>query len=148
MVTTSTVNKLNIPITEVEAASEQANLTTNYSSSSRKSRKRPVAEDEQDEQDDQGIPDELAIKRAKNAAAARRSRARKDEKMRKLEQEIIQLSTINSGLKTYQTVLKIEKKGLEERIIDKNNRIMALESQLTETYQRVIHVPKIARPKV
>ena len=83
----------------------------------------------------QNISEELMKKRAKNAEAARRSRARRDERMKKLEQEIVELSIKNNELKTRIIVLEVEKKGLEERSTDKNNRITVLENQMTETYQ-------------
>jgi len=58
--------------------------------------------------------DELALKRAKNTDAARRSRMRKLQKMESLEQRVAELEAENAKLQTKVAVLESEKKGLEE----------------------------------
>ncbi|RIB09613.1 hypothetical protein C2G38_1946531, partial [Gigaspora rosea] len=80
----------------------------------------------------------LAIKRAKNTDAARRSRLRKVMKMESLEKQVNDLKVENSELQTRIAVLESEKKGLEEKNLDKDNRIRLLEQQLTEAHERLI----------
>jgi len=96
-------------------------------SSSRKSSKDSLIDDEK-----------LAIKRAKNSDAARRSRQRKILKMENLEKEVAKLMDENNKLKTRIIVLGIEKKNLQEKKIDSDNRIKILGRQLTEAHQRIM----------
>ncbi|CAG8740767.1 16744_t:CDS:1 [Racocetra fulgida] len=91
------------------------------------------------EKDPETISEELAIKRAKNTDAARRSRLRKVMKMESLEKQVNELKTENSDLQTRIAVLESEKKGLEEKNIDKDNRIRLLEQQLAEAHERLIN---------
>ncbi|CAG8647450.1 5124_t:CDS:1 [Dentiscutata erythropus] len=91
------------------------------------------------EKDPETVSEELAIKRAKNTDAARRSRLRKVMKMDSLEKQVNVLKVENSELQTRIAVLESEKKGLEEKNIDKDNRIRLLEQQLTEAHERLIN---------
>jgi len=91
------------------------------------------------EKDPETISEELAIKRAKNTDAARRSRLRKVMKMESLEKQVNDLKVENSELQTRIAVLESEKKGLEEKNLDKDNRIRLLEQQLTEAHERLIN---------
>ncbi|CAG8561378.1 5635_t:CDS:1 [Cetraspora pellucida] len=100
-----------------------------------RSRKRSESEIDKDPEI---ISEELAIKRAKNTDAARRSRLRKVMKMESLEKQVNELKTENSDLQTRIAVLESEKKGLEEKNIDKDNRIRLLEQQLAEAHERLI----------
>ncbi|CAG8537308.1 13312_t:CDS:1 [Ambispora leptoticha] len=85
------------------------------------------------------IADELALKRAKNTDAARRSRQRKVEKMEGLERDVAELKHENSELQTRVAVLESEKKGLEEKNAEKDARVRQLEQQLSEAHQRLIN---------
>ncbi|CAG8517978.1 12255_t:CDS:1 [Gigaspora margarita] len=91
------------------------------------------------EKDSETISEELAIKRAKNTDAARRSRLRKVIKMESLEKQVNDLKVENNELQTRIAVLESEKKGLEEKNLDKDNRIRLLEQQLTEAHERLIN---------
>jgi len=117
----------------VASTSEQAKVPTNSSSSSRKR-----SFSNSFVKDPQTIAEELARKRAKNTDAARRSRQRKIMKMESLEKQVVELTIENNELKTRLTVLEVEKKSLEEKNLDKDNRIRILERQLAEAYQRII----------
>ncbi|RIA99269.1 hypothetical protein C1645_747770 [Glomus cerebriforme] len=116
--------------------SEQAKTQKNSSSSSRSSRKKTFIKFVKDPQT---VAEDLVRKRAKNTDAARRSRLRKVVKMENLEKQVGQLTTENNELKTRLTVLEIEKKSLEEKNLDKDNRIKILECQLAEAHKRIIN---------
>ncbi|RHZ87741.1 hypothetical protein Glove_30g52 [Diversispora epigaea] len=83
--------------------------------------------------------EELAIKRAKNTDAARRSRLRKVKKMESLEKQVAEFKTENNELQTRIAVLESEKKGLEEKNGEKDNRIRMLEQKLAEAHERLIN---------
>ncbi|CAG8514612.1 9046_t:CDS:1 [Diversispora eburnea] len=83
--------------------------------------------------------EELAIKRAKNTDAARRSRLRKVKKMESLEKQVSEFKTENNELQTRIAVLESEKKGLEEKNGEKDSRIRMLEQQLAEAHERLIN---------
>ncbi|CAG8533309.1 2363_t:CDS:2, partial [Acaulospora colombiana] len=74
------------------------------------------------EKDPEIHAEELAIKRAKNTDAARRSRLRKVMKMESLEKQVSELKDDNNELQTRIAVLESEKKGLEEKNAEKDNR--------------------------
>ncbi|CAG8831372.1 18125_t:CDS:1, partial [Racocetra persica] len=87
------------------------------------------------EKDSKTINEELAIKRAKNTDAARRSRLRKVLKMESLEMQVNELKIENKNFQTRVAVLESEKKGLKEKNIEKDNRIRLLEKQLAESHE-------------
>lgn len=91
------------------------------------------------ERDPEVHAEELAIKRAKNTDAARRSRLRKVMKMESLEKQVSELKTENNELQTRIAVLESEKKGLEEKNSEKDSRIRMLEQQLAEAHERLIN---------
>ncbi|RIB10648.1 hypothetical protein C2G38_1979478, partial [Gigaspora rosea] len=103
---------------------------------SNNSRKRSVNETEKDPK---SIAEELAIKRAKNTDAARRSRLRKVLKMESLEKQVNELKIENKKFQTRVAVLESEKKGLKDKNIEKDNRIRLLEKQLAESHERLIN---------
>lgn len=88
--------------------------------------------------DPQHMADELAMKRAKNTDAARRSRLRKVMKMETLEKQVIELKKENTDLQTRIAVLESEKKGLEDKNAEKESRVKMLEQQLSEAHERLI----------
>ncbi|CAG8729253.1 19397_t:CDS:2, partial [Dentiscutata erythropus] len=112
--------------TESVPTSPVTKTTTNIS------RKRSVNEIEKDPKT---IAEELAIKRAKNTDAARRSRLRKVLKMESLEKQVNELKIENKKFQTRVAVLESEKKGLKEKNNDKDNRIKLLEKQLAESHE-------------
>ncbi|KAJ1541630.1 hypothetical protein HK096_010037 [Nowakowskiella sp. JEL0078] len=83
------------------------------------------------------IRDRRTLKRLKNTEAARRSRARKIEKMETLEREIKLLETKNQSLLVRIAVLESEKQQWKKEQSTYEKRISELESQLTETRQTV-----------
>jgi hypothetical protein len=91
------------------------------------------------DKDPQIVADELAVKRAKNTKAARRSRLRKLMKMNSLEQQVTDLKTENNDLQTRIAVLESQNKGLEEKNSEKDARVKMLEQQLTEAHERLIN---------
>ncbi|CAG8688421.1 16668_t:CDS:1 [Cetraspora pellucida] len=92
------------------------------------------------EKDSKTVPEELAIKRAKNTDAARKSRLRKVLKMESLEKQVNELKIENKKFQTRVAVLESEKKGLKEKNIEKDNRIRLLEKQLVESHERLINI--------
>lgn len=88
--------------------------------------------------DTQMASDELALKRAKNTDAARRSRLRKVIKMETLEKQVNELKKENTDLQTRIAVLESEKKGLEDKNAEKEARVKMLEQQLSEAHERLI----------
>ncbi|CAH1759787.1 3869_t:CDS:2 [Entrophospora sp. SA101] len=90
------------------------------------------------DKDPETLAAELAIKRARNTDAARRSRHRKVMKMESLESQVSELSSKNHTLKTHLAVLEIEIKGLNEKNEENDSRIKKLEIQLAETYEKII----------
>jgi len=100
-----------------------------------RNRKRSISELEKDPLI---VADELAMKRAKNTDAARRSRLRKAKKMEGLEKEVTELKTENIDLQTRIAVLESEKKGLESKNVEKESRVKMLEQQLAEAHERLI----------
>ena len=78
------------------------------------------------------ISDELAIKRARNTEAARKSRQLKKDKMISLEQQVAKLTLKNTELETDIKVLQAEKKSLKRKDKDNKNAIKMLECKLTE----------------
>ncbi|CAJ0911935.1 9044_t:CDS:2 [Entrophospora sp. SA101] len=88
--------------------------------------------------DPEMIAEELAVKRAKNTDAARRSRLRKVMKMESLENQVSDLKNENSELNTKIAVMESEKKGLEHKNMEKDTRIRMLEQQLAEAHERLI----------
>jgi len=99
-------------------------------------RKRPS----NDEKDPEALAEELAIKRAKNTDAARRSRLRKVLKMESLEREVSELSTAKNDLEKRIAVLESENKNLLEKNAEKDARVRRLEQQLNEAHQRLIKI--------
>src|SRR6266540_2810563 len=98
-----------------------SNTPTNHSSSSR--RKRSFGHSFV--KDPQMIAEELARKRAKNNAAAKRYRQRRIMKIESLEKQVTELTIENNELKTRLIML-------EEKNLGRDNRIKMLESQLNE----------------
>jgi hypothetical protein len=90
------------------------------------------------DKDPQVVADELALKRAKNTDAARRSRLRRVMKMESLERQVAELKTENNDLQTRIAVLESEKKGLEDKNAEKDARVKMLEQQLAEAHERLI----------
>ncbi|GBB92808.1 hypothetical protein RclHR1_02060011 [Rhizophagus clarus] len=130
----STFSNVNSPIISSTVASSASTspLTTSVRT---RSRKRSVNEMERDPQ---VMADELALKRAKNTDAARRSRLRKVKKMEGLEKEVTILKNENIELQTRIAVLESEKKGLEDKNAEKEARVRMLEHRLTEAHERLI----------
>lgn len=98
-------------------------------------RKRSISEVEKNPQH---MVDDLAMKRAKNTDAARRSRLRKVIKMESLEKQVTEFKIENNELQTRVAVLESEKKGLEEKNAEKDARVKMLEQQLAEAHERLI----------
>jgi len=90
------------------------------------------------DKDPQIMADELALKRAKNTDAARRSRLRRVMKMESLEKQVSELKAENNDLQTRIAVLESEKKGLEDKNAEKDSRVKMLEQQLAEAHERLI----------
>ncbi|CAI2185763.1 20568_t:CDS:1 [Funneliformis geosporum] len=84
------------------------------------------------------LVDDLAMKRAKNTDAARRSRLRKVMKMESLEKQVAEFKIENNELQTRIAVLESEKKGLEDKNAEKDARVKMLEQQLAEAHERLI----------
>ncbi|CAG8702940.1 914_t:CDS:1, partial [Gigaspora margarita] len=124
--TSSTTNATTSPVESVPPTSPLTKITSNNS------RKRSVNETEKDPK---SIAEELAIKRAKNTDAARRSRLRKVLKMESLEKQVNELKIENKKFQTRVAVLESEKKGLKDKNIEKDNRIRLLEKQLAESHE-------------
>jgi len=112
------------------------NNSSNNNSSSSSGRKRSS---EEVGKDPETIASELAVKRAKNTDAARRSRLRKVMKMESLENQVSDLKNENSELNTKIAVMESEKKGLEHKNMEKDTRIRMLEQQLAEAHERLIN---------
>ena len=85
------------------------------------------------------IEDELALKRAKNTEAARRSRLKKMLKMESLQNQVNELKKENTGLLTRIAILESEKKGLEDKNSEKEER---MDQQLSETRKRLVSTNK------
>lgn len=92
------------------------------------------------DKDPQIMADELAMKRAKNTDAARRSRLRKVKRMESLEKEVTILKNDNIELQTRIAVLESEKKGLEDKNAEKDARVKMLEQRLTEAHDRLVKI--------
>ncbi|CAB4474269.1 uncharacterized protein OCT59_006783 [Rhizophagus irregularis] len=86
------------------------------------------------------VADELAMKRAKNTDAARRSRLRKVKRMESLEKEVTILKNENIDLQTRIAVLESEKKGLEDKNAEKDARVKMMEQRLTEAHDRLVKI--------
>jgi hypothetical protein len=123
----SNVNSPVISSTTVSSASTSPILTTN--SLRARNRKRSVNEMEKDSHP---MADELAMKRAKNTDAARRSRLRKVKRMESLEKEVTILKSENIELQTRIAVLESEKKGLEDKNAEKKVRVKMFEQHFTK----------------
>ncbi|RIA97010.1 hypothetical protein C1645_732818 [Glomus cerebriforme] len=126
----SVVNDTTLKSSEYSA--EQDNIPINKSSSSRKKSFARFIKDPHP------TSEEIKLRRAKNTAAARRSRKRKADEMDKLVKQVAELADINNKLKIHLTVLEIGKKGLEEKNCDKDKRIKTLEFQLAEAHQKIL----------
>jgi len=112
-------------------------LTTSLRTRSRKRSSNEV------DKDPQIMADELAMKRAKNTDAARRSRLRKVKKMESLEKEVTLLKNENIELQTRIAVLESEKKGLEDKNAEKDARVKMMEQRLTEAHDRLVKINNI-----
>ena len=121
---------MNNTTTTVATTLKQAKTPTNSSSSSRR---RPFINSV--EEDSQTIIDELERKRAKNDdSTARKIRQNEITKISKLEKQFVELTDENNVLKTQLILLETEKKILEVRNLDIDNRIRVLERQLKLLY--------------
>jgi hypothetical protein len=130
-----TDNNVHSPITSTTASSASTSpLTTSIRT---RNRKRSVNEVDKDPQ---VVADELAMKRAKNTDAARRSRLRKVKRMESLEKEVTVLKNENIELQTRIAVLESEKKGLEDKNAEKEVRVKLLEQRLTEAHDKLINI--------
>jgi len=109
--------------------------TPSLNKSNSRNRKRSNADVDKDPQI---VADELALKRAKNTDAARRSRLRRVMKMESLEKQVNELKSENNDLQTRIAVLESEKKGLEDKNKEKESRVHLLELQLAEAHERLI----------
>ncbi|KAI8844852.1 hypothetical protein BC829DRAFT_400168 [Chytridium lagenaria] len=109
------------------------------SGSSGSSRKRLASngDDEDDEEGDDRNKD-ASLKRMKNTEAARRSRARKLQKLECLESEVEVLEKDKSNLLVRLAVLENEQASFAQREADLNSRINQLESQLAESHRAMI----------
>ncbi|CAG8760688.1 3030_t:CDS:1 [Acaulospora morrowiae] len=119
----------------VLSTSDTNTIPTSAKNTVGRTRKRSLVETEKDSETH---AEELAIKRAKNTDAARRSRLRKVMKMESLERQVSDFKDENNDLQTRIAVLESEKKGLEEKNVEKDNRIRMLEQQLAEAHERLI----------
>jgi len=110
---------------KIQGLEQQATKLEVASPTTSPSRKRPNC-------DSPTISDELAIKRARNTVAARKSRQAKKDKMISLEQQVAKLTLKNTELETDIKVLQAEKKSLKRKDKDNKNAIKMLECKLTE----------------
>ncbi|RIA86909.1 hypothetical protein C1645_807562 [Glomus cerebriforme] len=129
----SPVNSPNISSTVVSSTVTSPLMPSDSINS--RSRKRSIS---RVDKDPQVVADELALKRAKNTDAARRSRLRKQMRMESLVKQVADLKTENNDLQTRIAVLESEKKGLEDKYTEKDTRVNMLEQQLAEAHERLI----------
>ena len=94
----------------------------------------PAVKEEKEEQEQFSnmSPDE--VKRMKNTEAARRSRARKLEKINSLDNQVAKLSNENSQLKTRLAVFSTEKQVWKSKEDEYKYRIEVLEKQLLDAH--------------
>uniref|UniRef100_A0A1D1Y6D5 General control protein GCN4 n=1 Tax=Anthurium amnicola TaxID=1678845 RepID=A0A1D1Y6D5_9ARAE len=134
---TSSNSLSNYSVVSSPSSTAVSSAATSPLTTSIRARNRKRSANELDK-DPQLMADELALKRAKNTDAARRSRLRKAKKMEGLEKEVNELKTENIDLQTRIAVLESEKKGLESKNAEKESRVKMLEQQLAEAHERLI----------
>ncbi|EGF82194.1 hypothetical protein BATDEDRAFT_36745 [Batrachochytrium dendrobatidis JAM81] len=82
----------------------------------------------------------LAVKRARNNEAARRSRERKMKKLVELEVQVTHLDTEKTDLLVRLAVLESERTTWMHRERELAHRVLALETQLSESHRALMHV--------
>eukprot|EP00842_Homolaphlyctis_polyrhiza_P003192 jgi/Hompol1/3874/HPOL_006797-RA len=137
------------PSEDILAAAVAPLAPSSASSKSRSKRKTLAAvstDDELDNDHDDRIASaatggsSLAIKRARNNEAARRSRERKMKRLGELEVQVRHLETEKSDLHVRLAVLENERKSWVARERELSNRVLALESQLSESHRALMQV--------
>ncbi|KAJ3099524.1 hypothetical protein HDU97_002967 [Phlyctochytrium planicorne] len=115
---------------------KRAAPSSRKSTSNNNGRKKASSND--DEDDDDEHVDDAALKRLKNTEAARRSRARKVQKLETLEMEVASLEKDKAALQVRLAVLENEQASFAQREADLGSRILQLEAQLAESHRAMI----------
>ncbi|KAJ3116464.1 hypothetical protein HK098_006584 [Nowakowskiella sp. JEL0407] len=110
-------------------------------------KKRAISEEQsEDEEHSEDLKDPEALKRKKNTEAARRSRARKMQRLDSLEHQVNDLVAEKSTLVLRLAVLENEKVGWNQREMEMGARIRMLEAQLAESHRAMMNMGLRAPP--
>ncbi|KAJ1550113.1 hypothetical protein HK096_008689 [Nowakowskiella sp. JEL0078] len=106
----------------------------------RKPKKHSASEDTDEEHSDEDNDNPSALKRKRNTEAARRSRARKMQRLDSLEHQVNDLIAEKSSLVMRLAVLENERVSWNARETEYASRVRLLEAQLAESHRAMLHM--------